>query len=150
MNDGRVIAAFETADNQLDFNHLVVNLKGLVKGGRFQYKLKQIREIVARPRKGDPIVKYSISFTENNRSQAVALRKSGQVDFYYQMSRISTYETKEISHAEEKVMEATGIDMTLMPQDVDCSFDTTYVSFKKNKFEGFVGETNTLVRSVEN
>lgn len=36
MNNNRIIAAFETADNQLDFNHLVVNTKALSKkDGRF-------------------------------------------------------------------------------------------------------------------
>jgi hypothetical protein len=121
-----------------------------LKGSRFQYKLKQIREIVARPRKADPIAKYSISFSQNNRSYAVALLKSGRIDFYYQMSRISTYEPKQASNAEADLKDATGIDMTLKALDVDCSFDTTYVSFKKNKVEGFVNESDTLIRSVEN
>jgi len=97
FNDEKIIVAFETVDNQIDFNHLKV--KGVTgpeskDRRKFNYKLKQVREVVPRSDKFDPIVQLKMAFNEHNQGFTVTLRKSGKVDFYYQMSRIATYETK--------------------------------------------------------
>lgn len=76
----------------------------------------------------ESIVKFSIAFTEKNECHAVALLESGKVDFYYQMSRTSTYEPAPGSKAKAL---ATSIQSTQKPKDVGCSFDTTYVLREK-------------------
>jgi hypothetical protein len=65
---------------------------------RFTFTFKQHREIVARPEvKFDPIKKFCQTITSTSdgfMAYAVALRKSGNADFYFNMSRVASYEVK--------------------------------------------------------
>jgi len=65
---------------------------------KLEFRFKQHREIVPRPQvKLDPIVKFSqtISNTQDGfMAYAVAQRSSGNADFYFNMSRVGSYEVK--------------------------------------------------------
>lgn len=58
----------------------------------FSYEFKQFREIVPRDTKYDDVRKLRVSFTANGAGYAVALRKSGNADFYFTMARVASYE----------------------------------------------------------
>ena len=97
------MVAMETKDNQIDFNVLYVegNLKD---SNKIKYEFKEFREVVPRPIPldgKDKIVKLSISFSESiqekdisYQSFAVALRQSGNADFYFNMARVCAFEQR--------------------------------------------------------
>lgn len=64
----------ETPDNQLDFNTLVVSS---CSEEELSYELRQLRPLVPREVKDDPIVKISTVFRANGLNHTAALRSSG-------------------------------------------------------------------------
>jgi len=97
-----LFAVLETPDNQLDFNLLTVTLPKDPDSGddepgcdEFKYQFKQHRMLEPRCRgywKSDPIVKFSTAFSKDGYNHSVALRESGNVDFYYNCCRCHSEE----------------------------------------------------------
>ena len=85
-DDDCCIIAFETPDNQLDFN--MIYLTNIDDASQFTYKWEQYR--IVNPRvnhKGpDPIVKTSWVFY-GGFMFCVSLRQSGYIDLYWNMAR---------------------------------------------------------------
>lgn len=84
-----LIVPLETLDNQIDFNTLEIDNRP--PGDDFSYRFVQLREVVSRDDKFDPVTKISIAADKYNDFFAVTLRKSSKVDFYYNGKRVSSY-----------------------------------------------------------
>jgi hypothetical protein len=67
--------------------------------------------------KSDPIVKFSTAFNKDGYNHSVALRESGNVDFYYNCCRC---------HFEDEVAE-------IRFSDVECGFDEIYLTDTEGK-----------------
>jgi hypothetical protein len=77
--------AFETPDNQLEFNKFIV--ENLDNDSTFTYKFQQYTEV--QPRKDstcDPIVKCLVKYNEYY-PYAIAMRTSGYFDIYWDCQR---------------------------------------------------------------
>ena len=60
---------------------------------------------------------------------AVALRKSGNADFYFNMSRVASYEV----NSNQEANPDSQFDYTKEIVDVECSFEQTFLNFGKIK-----------------
>ena len=87
----------------------------------------------------DPVEKLRVCFNEKNAGYAVALRKSGNADFYFTMARVASYEQRQ-GEAPDAVY-STGVDYSKPITDVDCSYDETYIQFGEGK--------NAVVKSID-
>ena len=101
-----------------------------------------MREVVGRDTKLDNVKKFQICFSvpkdDHIESFAIALRKSGNCDFYYQLAKVASYEQKvAVPDEEEDLSKSTRkrpkLDFSVPIFDVDCSFDQTYVTFGKDQ-----------------
>lgn len=90
-----VMIALETVDNQIDFNLIHLKTQPGVENELFGFEFHQMREVVGRDTKLDDVTKLQICFSLNQgniESFAIALRKSGNCDFYYQLAKVASYE----------------------------------------------------------
>jgi hypothetical protein len=82
FKDKYQMVIFETPDNQLEFNKVI--FKNFADDDNFTYNYEQLREVIPREKLNDPIVKYCTIFSKAF-NFAVTLRRSGNVDLYWNM-----------------------------------------------------------------
>lgn len=87
FSKNHIIVATETNDNQIDFSSLIVKNVGKQD---FTFQFNQYREVVPRDARLDPITKFSYVINEDNVFYGLALRSSGHVDIYWNMTLIDT------------------------------------------------------------
>jgi hypothetical protein len=95
FNDKYQMIVFETPDNQLEFDKII--LKNFTNDETFTYTYEQIREAVPREKLNDPIVRTFYTFSQTF-NFSVALRKSGGLDLYWNMQRKETVEGCKFFH----------------------------------------------------
>jgi hypothetical protein len=109
--------SMETLDNQLDFSALTY--KNLGKE-TFEFKFVQKREIVLRDCRLDEIAKFVYIINKEREFFALALRQSGGVDLYWNMSLVDTPE-------DCKRFAIFILHILVLASNVACSFDALFI-----------------------
>eukprot|EP00347_Sterkiella_histriomuscorum_P010355 403376619 len=91
--DQYIMCMIETDDNQFDFNRLYFWDRDF---NNPSLEFYQYREVVPRELRKDPIKKFTQIIKANEFQFGVAIRQSGQADFYWNFSLVSSSNEKEL------------------------------------------------------